>query len=236
MRVCGIWLTVSVTSSAPPVSARMKPLPWWIGTRPRRSGSANVVWPSPPYVVPMSVKSVSFSEIGQELALAEHPARGREVAGEHPDLTDEGLCHGSGSSDQVGLGKMPLRAMQKFRVRNGCMFRCAWLPPTFVTLVGASAVRLRRRGRRAGSAVGQQVPPVRSGCRRWPTSHATRACASGSSAIVERVCLFAAALAERVARAHVDRHPAAQVGQCEVRPGRRRRRWCPAARRAPGSG
>src|SRR4051812_17385833 len=32
--------------------------------RPCRSGSANVSWPSPPYVVPISVNSTSFSEIG----------------------------------------------------------------------------------------------------------------------------------------------------------------------------
>ena len=31
----GIWLTVRVISSAPPVSARMKPFPWWIGILPR---------------------------------------------------------------------------------------------------------------------------------------------------------------------------------------------------------
>ena len=39
---------VSVTCSAPPFSARVNPLPWWIGRRPRRSGSAKVVCPSPP--------------------------------------------------------------------------------------------------------------------------------------------------------------------------------------------
>ena len=43
-----ITLTVSVISSAPPVSARMKLFPWWIGIRPRRSGKANVDSPSPP--------------------------------------------------------------------------------------------------------------------------------------------------------------------------------------------
>src|SRR6185503_8217113 len=63
--VCdGIWFTVSVIDSAPPVSARMKPLPWWSGTRPRRSGSANVDCPSPPYVVPIRLNNVSYSEIG----------------------------------------------------------------------------------------------------------------------------------------------------------------------------
>ena len=31
--------------------------------------------------------------------------------------------------------------MQKFSVRNGCMLRWAWLPPTFVIASGRSAVR-----------------------------------------------------------------------------------------------
>ncbi len=44
----GIWLTVSVTDSAPPVWAKVKPPPWWIGSRPRKSGTAKVLWPSPP--------------------------------------------------------------------------------------------------------------------------------------------------------------------------------------------
>jgi hypothetical protein len=34
---------------------------------------------------------------------------------------------------------MPCRAIQKESVRNGCMFKCARLPPTFVTLVGPTA-------------------------------------------------------------------------------------------------
>ena len=34
-----------------------------------------------------------------------------------------------------------MSAMPKFSVRNGCMLRCAWLPPTFVTDVGLSDVR-----------------------------------------------------------------------------------------------
>jgi hypothetical protein len=44
----GICWIVSVTVSTPPVSAIVKPLPWWSGIRPRRSGSANVLCPSPP--------------------------------------------------------------------------------------------------------------------------------------------------------------------------------------------
>src|SRR5436190_20322777 len=46
------------------------------------------------------------------------------------------------SAPQFALGKIPCNAMQKDRVRNGCMFRCAWLPPTFVTDAAFMAPRL----------------------------------------------------------------------------------------------
>ena len=39
-------------------------------------------------------------------------------------------------------GKTPCIAMQKFRVRYGCMLLCGWLPPTFATVpasIGVSA-------------------------------------------------------------------------------------------------
>src|SRR5881409_3888989 len=35
-----------------------------MGNRPRRSGRAKVLCPSPPYVVPIRLNSVSYSEIG----------------------------------------------------------------------------------------------------------------------------------------------------------------------------
>jgi hypothetical protein len=57
----------------------------------------------------------------QQLAFAEHPAGGREVAGKHADLANVRLCHGC--LLQVGEGKMPCRAMQKLSARNGCMLR-----------------------------------------------------------------------------------------------------------------
>jgi len=49
----GIWSTVKATCSAPPVCPRTRfvsPTPWPkpTGRRPRRSGSAKVVYPSPP--------------------------------------------------------------------------------------------------------------------------------------------------------------------------------------------
>jgi hypothetical protein len=37
---------------------------------------------------------------------------------------------------------MPCKAMQKLRVRKGCMFKCACAPPTVVTVAGAKLVRL----------------------------------------------------------------------------------------------
>src|SRR4051794_9978838 len=40
---------------------------------------------------------------GQELALAEQPADRREVAAEHPDLTDVGITHSTFSSSVSGL-------------------------------------------------------------------------------------------------------------------------------------
>src|SRR6202035_2076065 len=36
---------------------------------------------------------------------------------------------------------MPCRAIEKFSTRNGCMFRWAWLPPTFAMVVGFIAAR-----------------------------------------------------------------------------------------------
>ena len=43
---------------------------------------------------------------------------------------------------------MPCSAIQNESVRNGCMFRCAWLPPTFVMEPGFKLV----------SAVGVEYP------------------------------------------------------------------------------
>ncbi len=55
---------VSVTVSLPPVWASVKPEPTCRGKRLCRLGSAKVLCPSPPYVVPMRLNSVSYSEIG----------------------------------------------------------------------------------------------------------------------------------------------------------------------------
>ena len=37
---------------------------------------------------------------------------------------------------------MPCKAIQTFRVRKGCIFKCAWLPPTLVMAAGDIAARL----------------------------------------------------------------------------------------------
>src|ERR687887_268893 len=49
---------------------------------------------------------------------------------------------------------MPWSAMQKFRVRNGCMFRWAWLPPVFPTIAGDIATRLEAADRLTVAAEG----------------------------------------------------------------------------------
>ena len=229
----GIWLTVRVISSAPPVSARMKPLPWWIGIRLRRSGKRER------RLAVAAVGRADQLEEGlvlgdrQQLAVAEHPSGGGEVAREHPDLTDIGLCHRRVL--QFGLGKMPCRAMQKLRVRNGCMLRWAWLPPVLVTVAGLSEVRAPGGAYNWLGDVRQQVP----GGDRRVTGRGRRLQHMGVGRQLrdaQRVRLLAASLAQRVAAADVDRHAAAQVGQREVHPPVAAERRARAARRAPGSG
>src|SRR5580693_3364321 len=60
----GIWLLVRVTVSVPAACPIANPAPWCTGRRPRRSGRPKVVFPSPPYVVPIRVYSASYSLIG----------------------------------------------------------------------------------------------------------------------------------------------------------------------------
>src|SRR5919202_5314410 len=61
----GSSFTVTVWLLSPPRwPSVMLALPQCIGTRPRRSGSANVVWPLPPYVVPSSENSAWFWLMG----------------------------------------------------------------------------------------------------------------------------------------------------------------------------
>ena len=63
----------------------------WIGTRPRRSGSANVVWPFPPVGRPQEGEERRVLGDGHQLPVAGGPALWREVACEQHDLADEGL-------------------------------------------------------------------------------------------------------------------------------------------------
>ena len=70
----GIWAGVSATVSTPPCSPKRwllspGPCPGCIGTLPRISGRANVVLPSPPYVVPNRANRAAFDIIGRTCPL-----------------------------------------------------------------------------------------------------------------------------------------------------------------------
>src|ERR1700733_66252 len=70
----GISLMMTVCASWPPRSPSVCDWPWCIAVRPCRFGSANVVRPSPPYVVPSSAKSGWFWLIGRVWPLhSAHP-------------------------------------------------------------------------------------------------------------------------------------------------------------------
>ena len=204
----GICLTVSVTSSAPPVSAEDEcRCPWWIGIRPRRSGSAKV----------------TRRRRRRSCRSAGTGSRSRRSAAAVPRRTSSRRARSCRANIRIsptygwaigrllssGDGKMPWRAMQKFSVRNGCMFRCAWLPPTLVTDAGS-----HRRPR---------LPASRRRCWPPPRNVAGRASAVPPSLRVtparrgvcwrqlgnrQRVRLLAAALAERVAAARRGSAPA----------------------------
>ena len=99
------------------------------------------------------------------------------------------------------------------------MLRCAWLPPTFAIEPGSSGVRL------VGGAVGGGRSAAGQQRHRRPTGRVAvgarsperRAGGCGISAMREGVRLLAARCAEREAAADVDRRPALQVRQGEVR-------------------
>ena len=141
--VAGICCVVSVISSAPPVSARMNAVALVDRDRGRAGPAARTCSRRRRRRSCRSAGTASRSRRSAGAALAEHPAGRGEVPGEHPDLADIWLCHRGPPSS--GDGKMPWSAMQKLSVRNGCMFRCAWLPPTFVTVAGLIVVSVRRR-------------------------------------------------------------------------------------------
>ena len=97
------------------------------------------------------------------------------------------------------------------------MFGAAGSPPMLPIVGGVH----RRQGRRrvvevAGAA--QELSGRVVAAARWRSSSRSRGGCARQSADGQRVGLLAATLAQRVAAADVDRHPAAQVGQREVDP------------------
>jgi len=50
------------------------------------SGNPNVLCPSPPWVVPIRLNNVSYSEMGSNCPWAQHPALRGEVAREHSNF------------------------------------------------------------------------------------------------------------------------------------------------------
>ena len=111
--------------------------------------------------------------------------------------------------------------MQKLRVRNGCMFRCAWDPPTFPSVFGAIAWRFpagrvkEREVRLSRHPGGRGAVGVRIGLGGRGVRDMVMLRQLGDR---ERVRLLAAALAEGVPAADVDRRAASKVGQGEVDP------------------
>ena len=67
--------------------------PKLIGMRPRRSGSAKVVWPLPPYMVPSSENSAWFWLIGRNCPLHWAQPLGAKVERENLDLADKWGAH-----------------------------------------------------------------------------------------------------------------------------------------------
>ena len=113
----GICWMVSVTDSTPPVSARIE-----AAALVDRHPAAQVRQREGALAVAAVGRADQLEQRlvlgdGQQLALAEHPARRREVAGEHPDLAYVRLCHRS--APQFWLGKMPTSAMQKVSGEEG---------------------------------------------------------------------------------------------------------------------
>ena len=136
----------SVCACSPAPLAQVWPSPTWIGTRPRRSGSAKVVWPLPPYVVPSSEKSAWFWLIGQQLAVAQRPALRREVERQDPDLRQERLSHSSPLARLWTCGPEPVKVPGEF-----AQPRCPACPRRSCC---GKVARPRRRSRRPRSLAG----------------------------------------------------------------------------------
>src|SRR6266496_94630 len=173
--------------------------------RPRRSGSANVSWPSPPYVVPMRLKRVSFSEIGSkppsqniQPAGAKFPAKRRIsptygwAIARSSVLAREDACQGNAEVDrQEGLHVQVRLAATDVRDRAG--YERDEVRGRTVELVAAALRKDVARRRRAVGVGGRGVQDVlmrRHLCDR------------------QRVSLFACSLAKRVAAAGMNRNAA----------------------------
>ena len=113
---------------------------------------------------------------------------------------------------------MPCSAMQKLSVRNGCMLRCAWLPPMFATDAGIHRYQiLRAVGTRFGAVLRQQVLSGVDWLRRIVVGVRLRDVGVGRQlGDGERVGRLAASLAQRVPAADVNRRPRPQSGSAKL--------------------
>mmetsp|Transcript_17294 Transcript_17294/g.60794 ORF Transcript_17294/g.60794 Transcript_17294/m.60794 type:complete len:206 (+) Transcript_17294:166-783(+) len=78
-RLASTRVTLSVPSCSPMVrGVRPAPAPLATMARPRRSGNPNVVSPSPPNIVPSTLKSAEFCEIAMSWPAASAEPRGQK--------------------------------------------------------------------------------------------------------------------------------------------------------------
>ena len=108
--------------------------------------------------------------------------------------------------------------MQKLSVRNGCMFWCAWLPPTFATLPGSQGVwavggvveLIGRRREQVTDRVARRRTGVAVPLKTWVWA--------GISAIESVWACSPPRSPQRVPAAGVDWRTPPQVGQRKVGP------------------
>ena len=136
----GISAIDSVCACSPPRSPSVCPLPTWIGTRPRRSGSAKLTRPSPPNVVPEQREQRLVLVDRQELAVAQRPALRREAEAHDPDLGEEGFCHGCLRSVSQGHGAPPVKPPPGGELCEAVPDAPPLLPATNVTTAVSSVV------------------------------------------------------------------------------------------------
>src|SRR5919201_2184601 len=145
----GIWLVVSVTVSTPPDWPMMYvwpsgPVPWCNGTRPRRSGRLKVVWPSPPYVVPISTKRVSFSAID----IVDPSQNAQPFGGKFPPNIRISPTYGCATATSSVLGREDALQGHAERDRQKRLPVLVWLAAADVAdrgrVEGGQAARVRR--------------------------------------------------------------------------------------------